>query len=129
MSALKQGRVALAFVCVVLGIMLAVQFRTTQDIRSTIPFQRAEDLSLRLRQAERERDNALRQLQELQNSTISESVAKEAEQNGAAFAAVGDADPAEVATARRHVECLVFAPAGGESGARLGNGPSPVVQA
>ena len=79
MSALKQGRVALAFVCVVLGIMLAVQFRTTQDIRSTIPFQRAEDLSLRLRQAERERDNALRQLQELQNSTISESVAKEAE--------------------------------------------------
>ena len=72
MSALKQGRVALAFVCVVLGIMLAVQFRTTQDIRSTIPFQRAEDLSLRLRQAERERDNALRQLQELQNSTISE---------------------------------------------------------
>ena len=79
MSALKQGRVALAFVCVVLGIMLAVQFRTTQDIRSTIPFQRAEDLSLRLRQAERERDNALRQLQEVRNSTISESVAKEAE--------------------------------------------------
>ena len=79
MSALKQGRVALAFVCVVLGVMLAVQFRTTQDIRSTIPFQRAEDLSLRLRQTEKERDTALRQLQELQNSTISESIAKEAE--------------------------------------------------
>ena len=79
MSALKQGRVALAFVCVVLGVMLAVQFRTTQDIRSTIPYQRAEDLSLRLRQAERERDAALRQLQEMQKSTLSETIAKEAE--------------------------------------------------
>lgn len=79
MSALKQGRAALAFVCVVLGIMLAVQFRTTQDIRSTIPFQRAEDLSQRLKQTEKERDFALRQLQELQNSTLSESISMEAE--------------------------------------------------
>jgi uncharacterized protein YlxW (UPF0749 family) len=77
--ALKQGRVALAFVCVVLGIMLAVQFRTTQDIRSTIPYQRVEDLSQRLRQAEKDRDSALRQLQEVQSSTIDETVAKEAE--------------------------------------------------
>ena len=79
MGALKQGRVALAFVCVVLGIMLAVQFRTTQDIRSTIPFQRAEDLSQRLRQAEKERDTALRQLQEVQSSTLDESLSREAE--------------------------------------------------
>ena len=78
MGALKQGRVALAFVCVVLGIMLAVQFRTTQDIRSTIPYQRAEDLSQRLKQAEKERDVALRQLQEVQNSTLGETIAKEA---------------------------------------------------
>lgn len=80
MRALKQGRAALALVCIVLGIMLAVQFRTTRDIRSTIPFQRAEDLSQRLSQTEKERDSALRQLQEVQNSTISETVAKEAEQ-------------------------------------------------
>lgn len=79
MGALKQGRAALAFVCVVLGIMLAVQFRTTQDIRSTIPFQRAEDLSQRLRQAEKERDTALRQMQEMQNSTLDETITKEAE--------------------------------------------------
>lgn len=79
MSALKQGRVALTFVCVILGIMIAVQFRTTQDVRSTIPFQRAEDLSQRLRQAEKERDTALRQLREVQNSTLGETVAKEAE--------------------------------------------------
>ena len=79
MGALKQGRAALAFVCVVLGIMLAVQFRTTQDIRSTIPFQRAEDLSQRLRQTEKERDTALRQMQEMQNSTLDETITKEAE--------------------------------------------------
>ncbi|MBP2665514.1 MAG: hypothetical protein H6Q76_494 [Firmicutes bacterium] len=77
MRALKQGRVALAFVCIVLGIMLAVQFRTTQDIRSTIPFQRAEDLSQRLKLAEKERDSALRQLQEFENSTRAESVVRE----------------------------------------------------
>lgn len=80
MSALKQGQVALALVCVVLGIMLAVQFRTTQNIRSTIPYQRVEDLSQRLRQAEKERDAALRQLQDLETSTLSESVSREAEQ-------------------------------------------------
>ena len=79
MSALRQGQVAIALVCVVLGIMLAVQFRTTQDIRSTIPFQRAEDLSQRLSQAEKERDAAQRQLQEVQNATISEAATKEAE--------------------------------------------------
>ena len=79
MSALKQGQAAIAFVCVVLGIMLAVQFRTTQDIRSSIPYQRAEDLSQRLSQAEKERDTALRQLQEVQNSTISEALTKDAE--------------------------------------------------
>lgn len=79
LSALKQGQAAIAFVCIVLGIMLAVQFRTTQDIRSTIPFQRAEDLSQRLNQAEKERDAALRQLQEVQNATISEAVTKEVE--------------------------------------------------
>ena len=79
MGALKQGRVTLALVCVILGIMLAVQFRTTQDIRSTIPFQRAEDLSQRLKQAEKERDSALRQLLEVQNSTLSDALTKEAE--------------------------------------------------
>ena len=78
MGALKQGQAAIAFVCVVLGVMLAVQFRTTQDIRSTLPFQRAEDLSQRLSQTEKERDAALRQLQEVQNATISEAVSKEA---------------------------------------------------
>lgn len=57
MLPIKQGQAAIAFVCVVLGFMLAVQFKTTQDIRSTIPFQRVEDLSQRLSQTEKERDS------------------------------------------------------------------------
>lgn len=76
---LRQGQAAIALVCVVLGFMLAVQFRTTQDIRSSIPFQRIEDLSQRLSQTEKERDILLKQVQELRQATGSESANKESE--------------------------------------------------
>lgn len=75
----RQGQVAIALVCVVLGIMLAVQFRTTQDVRSSVSFQRVEDLSQRLGQAEKERDALSRQLQEMRSSSSHESASKEAE--------------------------------------------------
>ena len=65
----KQGQIAIALVCVVLGIMLAVQFRTTQDIRATIPFQRVEDLSQRLQQTEKERDSLLNEVDELRKTS------------------------------------------------------------
>jgi uncharacterized protein YlxW (UPF0749 family) len=76
---LRQGQAAIALVCVVLGFMIAVQFRTTQDIRSSIPFQRIEDLSQRLSQTEKERDILLKQVNELRQATESESAAKESE--------------------------------------------------
>ncbi len=79
MFSLKQGQVSIAFVCVVLGIMLAVQFRTTEDIRSTIPFQRVEDLSARLIQTEKERDALLKQLHELRQTSGLETATHEAE--------------------------------------------------
>ena len=69
MLPLKQGQAAIAFVCVVLGFMLAVQFKTTQDIRSTIPFQRVEDLSQRLSQTEKERDSLQDEVKKLKEST------------------------------------------------------------
>jgi len=72
---IRQGQIALALVCVVLGIMLAVQFRTTQDIRATIPFQRLEDLSQRLIQTEKERDALLNEVYELRKATGSEAAA------------------------------------------------------
>ena len=69
MLPIKQGQAAIASVCVVLGFMLAVQFKTTQDIRSTIPFQRVEDLSQRLSQTEKERDSLQDEVKKLKEST------------------------------------------------------------
>lgn len=79
MLPVKQGQVAIALVCTVLGFMLALQFRTTQDIKSSIPFQRIEDLSQRLSQTEKERDILLKQMQELRQTPGNESAAKENE--------------------------------------------------
>lgn len=79
MLPIKQGQASIAFVCVVLGIMLAVQFRTTQDIRSSIPYQRVEDLSQRLAQTEKERDGLLKEVHELRQVSGSEASSKEAE--------------------------------------------------
>ena len=77
MLPIKQGQAAIAMVCVVLGVMLVVQFRTTQDIRSTVPFQRIEDLSQRLAQTEKERDVLLKQVNELRQSSTAEAASKE----------------------------------------------------
>lgn len=79
MVSMKKGQVAIALVCAVLGFMLAVQFRTTQDIKSSIPFQRVEDLSQRLIQTEKERDVLLKQMHELRQATGLESATKEIE--------------------------------------------------
>lgn len=65
MLPIRQGQWSIAMVCVILGIMLAVQFRTTQVVRSSIPLQRVEDLSQRLNQVEKERDVLVKQVQEL----------------------------------------------------------------
>ena len=76
---MRQGQAAIALVCVVLGFMLAVQFRTTQDIRSSVPYQRIEDLSQRLNQTEKERDALLKQVNELRKASVSETAGKELE--------------------------------------------------
>jgi len=76
---IKQGQVAIALVCVVLGVMLAVQFRTTQDIRSTIPYQRVEDLAQRLSQTEKERDTLVKEVEKLRKSTGNEAASQEQE--------------------------------------------------
>ena len=56
---IEKGRLSIACVCMVLGLMLSVQFRSTQDIRASLPFQRVEELSARLIEAEKERDAAM----------------------------------------------------------------------
>lgn len=51
---LERGRLSVALVCMVLGFMLAVQFRSSQDIRTSPSNQRVEDLTKRLSQLEQE---------------------------------------------------------------------------
>ncbi len=91
MLPIRQGQAAIALVCVVLGLMLAVQFRTTQDIRSTVPFQRIEDLSQRLLQTEKERDLLLEEVENLKRSSSKEVEAGQIEnlKMGAGLVAVG----------------------------------------
>ncbi|MBQ1914370.1 MAG: DUF881 domain-containing protein [Selenomonadaceae bacterium] len=62
MRNIKQGRWSIACVCMVLGFMLAVQFRTTEDLKHSLPYQRVEELSERLLQMEKERDALKKEL-------------------------------------------------------------------
>jgi len=55
----------------VLGFMLAVQFRTTQDIKGNVSFQRVEELSARLLETEQERDGLREELKLLRENTAS----------------------------------------------------------
>ena len=56
-----------------LGFMLAVQFRTTQDLKSNVSYQRIEEISARLLQTEKERDKLKEELNRI----------KEGEEQGA----------------------------------------------
>lgn len=56
MGHIKKGQWAIGLVCVVLGLMLAVQFRTASDISASVGYQRMEDLTLQLSKTEKERD-------------------------------------------------------------------------
>ena len=60
MDTYKQGHLSIAFVCMVLGFMLAMQFRIAMDQKASLPHQRMEELSARLIDTEKERD-ALRE--------------------------------------------------------------------
>ena len=71
MRGIRQGSWSIACVCMVLGFMLAVQFRTTQDIKGNVSFQRVEELSARLLETEQERDGLREELKLLRENTAS----------------------------------------------------------
>ena len=75
----KQEQIALALVCVVLGAMIAIQFKTTQNIRSAVPQQRVEILSQRVGQLEKERDSLMKEVTELRQAIDSDATSKEIE--------------------------------------------------
>ena len=69
---IEKGRLSIACVCMVLGFMLAIQFRTTQDIKASQPLQRVEALAERLQQKEQENDALLLELKELKGISADE---------------------------------------------------------
>ena len=68
MISFKQGHISIAFVCMVLGFMFALQFRATLEQKASLPYQRVEELSARLLQTEKERDLLQGKIDEIQNS-------------------------------------------------------------
>lgn len=73
----RQGQFSITLVCIILGIMLAVQFRTTQDIRSSVQYLRADDLTQRLKQVEKERNALQDQVRSLLQSSGADVAASE----------------------------------------------------
>lgn len=69
---IEKGRLSIACVCMVLGLMLSVQFRSTQDLRASLPFQRVEELSARLHQMEAENKELEAELRDLKGMSGSE---------------------------------------------------------
>lgn len=77
MRNIRQGSWSIACVCMVLGFMLAIQFRTTEDLKSTLSYQRVEELTERLLQAEKEKDILREQLRLLQINPVNDKLSHE----------------------------------------------------
>lgn len=73
---IEKGRLSIACVSLVLGLMLSVQFRSTQDIRATLPFQRVEELSSRLHEVEAENKKLESELMDLRGMSGAEKSEK-----------------------------------------------------
>lgn len=65
---IERGSLSVALVCMVLGFMLAVQFRSAQDIKSLPANQRIEDLTLRVKQLSSENQQLKEKLSSLASS-------------------------------------------------------------
>lgn len=74
MRKIRQGRWSIACVCLVLGFMVAVQLRTTEDMKGNVSYQRIEEISARLLNTEQERDSLKEELTALRKQKASEAV-------------------------------------------------------
>ena len=66
-----KGGWLIALVCVLIGFMIAVQFRTAQDAKGSLSQQRIEEISDRLLQTEHERDELSEELHKMQTAAAS----------------------------------------------------------
>lgn len=74
MLSFKQGHISIAFVCMVLGFMLATQFRIAMNQRASLPYQRQEELAARLLETEKERDALQEKLAGLEASAAQRAI-------------------------------------------------------
>jgi uncharacterized protein YlxW (UPF0749 family) len=72
MRKIRQGRWSIACVCLVLGFMVAVQLRTTEDMKENVSYQRIEEISARLLNTEQERDSLKEELSALRKQKAAE---------------------------------------------------------
>ena len=69
MEQFRRGGWLIALVCILIGFMIAVQFRTAQDSKGSLSQQRIEELSDRLLKTEHERDELSEELHKMQTAT------------------------------------------------------------
>lgn len=62
---MNREKISIALVLLVLGIMIAVQFRSTQELEPGPPITRTQELTSRLREVKDERDTLIVQVQDL----------------------------------------------------------------
>lgn len=65
---MEKGRLSIVCVCMVLGFMLALQFRTARDIKESMPLQRVEVLAERVQKLEAENEDLQAKLVEMGNA-------------------------------------------------------------
>lgn len=61
----KKGEISIALICLVLGIMLSVQFKTAGEYESSLRTARVEDLTVKLQILTAERDQLLKETESL----------------------------------------------------------------
>lgn len=64
---MKRGQITVAFVLLALGLMLAIQYRTTRGPQPNIPETRAQEISNRLKEVTDERDYLKKDVQDLRD--------------------------------------------------------------
>lgn len=73
MKKLTNGQLAVAFVCVILGIMLAFQFRVQENIRQSLPYQRSEEAATMIKDLQDERDRLRAEISTLRDTLANNS--------------------------------------------------------
>jgi uncharacterized protein YlxW (UPF0749 family) len=73
----KQAKVLIFLVCMILGIMLATQFKSAENAKNSISQQRVEDLAERLRTAEKDKATLAEEVKKLHKQSGGEAMALE----------------------------------------------------